>query len=313
MRFGSAASRIFGVALTVAVSASPAMAQIGRVAGTVKNDSDQPLKGATIVAENSNIGQSLTATTDDRGRFIMIGLRAGVWRFIAQAPGYTAAGAEMGVRMGAPNPPLTFVLQKTGPENFGPLGGISNKDLQANLSSAENFFKQGRWDDAVSAYRAILERAPTLAVINLQIAAAYRGKKDYTSALAAYNALLKSEPTSEKAFVGIAMTNLERGDAAAAEDTLVRAAATEGAGREVFYSLGELKLSQKNTAEAAEWYGKAVTADPYWAKPLYKLGLCAIEQGDTATASKHLTQAIAVDPASPEAALAKTSLESLKK
>src|SRR5205823_9467848 len=101
-------------ALLLIGTANRAAAQVGRVGGVVKDEGGQPLKGATITAENQNIGQSFTATTDDKGRFTMIGLRAGTWRFIAQAPGFSPDGGEMPVRMGAPNPPISFTLKKTG-------------------------------------------------------------------------------------------------------------------------------------------------------------------------------------------------------
>jgi tetratricopeptide (TPR) repeat protein len=314
MRLSPFASRVLcAAALLVAGLASPAVAQIGRVGGVVKDEAGQPLKGATITAENRNIGQSFTATTDDKGRFTMIGLRAGTWRFIAQAPGFAPDAGEMPVRMGAPNPPITFALKKSGVANFGALGGIAGKDLQADLSAADALFTQGRWDDAVTAYRAIMEKAPTLGVINLQLAAAYRNKKDYTAALAAYSSLLRSDPNNEKATVGIAMTNLERGDQKAAEDTLTHAAEGEVAGREIFYSLGEIRFAKGDTDEAMRWYQKAAVADPYWGKPAYKLGLCAIQKGDTAGAINFMNQVVAVDPRSSEATLAKSSLDSLKK
>src|SRR6516162_3674134 len=70
--------------------AHPAVAQVGRVNGLVKSEDGQALKGVTITAENSDIGQSLTATSDDKGRFVIIGLRSGVWSFTAQAPGFSA-------------------------------------------------------------------------------------------------------------------------------------------------------------------------------------------------------------------------------
>ena len=57
-----------------------------------------------------------------------------------------------------------------------------------------------------------MAKAPSLSVINLQIAAAYRNKKDYDNAIAAYNELLKVDPNNDKAIVGIGMTNLEKGD-----------------------------------------------------------------------------------------------------
>jgi hypothetical protein len=160
--------------LLVTGLAGQAAAQIGRVGGVVKDEGGQPLKGATITAENQNVGQSFTATTDDKGRFTMIGLRAGTWRFIAQAPGFMPDAGDMPVRMGAPNPPISFTLKKTGMGNFGALGGIASKDLQSELAAADALFKQARWDEAVAAYRAVMDRAPTLAFINLQVAAAYR-------------------------------------------------------------------------------------------------------------------------------------------
>src|SRR5712671_5902990 len=115
--------------LLILGAASQAAAQLGRIGGIVKDEGGQPLKGATITADNQNIGQSFTATTDDKGRFSIIGLRAGQWRFFAQAPGFSADAGEMPVRMGAPNPPITFILKKSGAANFGALGGIASKDL----------------------------------------------------------------------------------------------------------------------------------------------------------------------------------------
>ena len=59
-----------------------------------------------------------------------------------------------------------------------------------------------------------MAKAPALSVINLQIAAAYRNKKEYDNAIAAYNELLKADPDNDKAIVGIGMTNMEKGDLA---------------------------------------------------------------------------------------------------
>jgi tetratricopeptide (TPR) repeat protein len=299
-------------ALAIVGISSQAFAQVGRVNGVVKDEGGQPLKGATVTADNPNIGQSLTATTDDKGRFTMIGLRAGSWKFYAQAPGFSPDAGEMPVRMGAPNPPIQFVLKKTGNANFGALGGIASKDLQAELATADNLFKQSRWDDAIAAYRSILEKAPPLNTINLQIAAAYRNKRDYAAALTAYEAALKADPANQKAALGIAAMDLERGDSKAAEDALMKAAQGTG-GRDVFFTLGEVTLARNDADEAARWYQKAADADPYWGKPLYRLGQIAVKKGDTANASKLMDQVVAVDPSSAEATLAKTSLESLKK
>lgn len=303
---------VLSAILTVLV-ASEAAAQPGRIGGVVKDDKGEAIKGATITAENENIGSSFTATTDDKGRFTIIGLRAGTWRFFAQSPGFAPEGGEMAVRTGSPNPPITFALRRTGPGWIGAMAGIAAKDIQSDLTAADAFFNQKKWDEAISAYRAIANRTPALSVVNLQIAAAYRNKKDYDGALAAYNALLAIDPNNEKAKVGISLTSLERGDVETAETTLMKAAGASSAGRDVFYTLGEVKSSKRETDEAAKWYEKASTADPSWGKPLFRLGMLALNKGDMQNAAKLFDRVIAVDPISPEAALAKASLDQLNK
>lgn len=305
-------ARFVVAALALLVLAGPAYAQMGRVSGVVKAEDGQAIKGATVTAENRNIGMALTATTDDKGRFNIIGLRSGDWRFYAQAPGYAPQGGAMYVRIGSPNPPLAFQLARSGVAYFGALGGITARDLQGNLSDADRLFSEQRWDEAIAAYRAILNRAPVLTAIHLQVAAAYRQKKDYDNALAVYNNLLTAEPGNMAAPVEIARTWLERGDADRAEAALAGIAAQPTATREVFYTLGEIKLGAQDPAAAAAWFEKASTADPNWAKPLLQLAQVALARGDRAEASRLLARAAEVDPLAPEAATAKTTLASLQ-
>ena len=89
------------------VMALPAAAQTGRIGGTVKDPNGQPIKGATVVAENpASAPSSFTATTDDRGRFSMIGLKAGTWKVTASAPGFDAATGNVPIKtIGSPMPP----------------------------------------------------------------------------------------------------------------------------------------------------------------------------------------------------------------
>jgi Flp pilus assembly protein TadD len=304
-------------ALAVIVFAGTASAQTGRVGGTVKDESGQPLKGATVTADNPNSSpSSFTATTDDKGRFSIIGMKGGQWTFTAVAPGFGPETGKLQVNtIGSPNPPLTFTLKKGGgaPAGAGALGGMAAKDLQADLAAADALYNQSKFDEAIASYRAIMAKAPSLSVINLQIAAAYRNKKEYDNAIAAYNDLLKTDPNNDKAKVGIGMTNLEKGDLKAAEETLTKAAESASPTREVFYNLGEVKFAAGQTDEAAKWYQKAVDVDGTWGKPLFKLALVQLNKGDKEATIKALEKVISSDPTSPEAAQAKQVIEQLKK
>ena len=152
-----------------------------------------------------------------------------------------------------------------------------------------------------------------MTVINLQVAAAYRNKKDFDRAIAAYNDLLKTDPNNDKAKIGIGMTNLEKGDLPAAEETLTRAAEGQSPTREVFYDLAEVKAAKNQPDEAAKWYQKATDVDRSWGKPILKLALIAKSKGDTGGAIRLAERVIAADPTSAEAATAKTLIDQLKK
>jgi len=297
----------------VELSGSAAVAQSGRVTGVVKDDRGDPIRGATIIAENPDASpRSFTATSDQSGRFAMIGLRSGVWSFRAGAPGHSADGGEINVRsLPGVTPPLTFTLEKLIVPPSA-LGSMAPRDLQAALASADSLYNSQQWDEAIAAYRAILDRSPSLSVINLQIAAALRNKKDYDGAIGSYNALLKVDPTNDKAKVGIAMTNLEKGDLDMAERTLEIAAQAPGATREVFFDLGEVKLARSNADEAIKAYARAAQVDPAWGKPPFALGRIALDKGDAAAARKYFQTVMDVDPISAEAAEATTMLRQLE-
>src|ERR1041385_6421085 len=74
--------------LAVAVAASGQTA--GRITGTIKDPDGKPIKGATVRATNEAVNALITSTTDEKGRFAMIGVRSGRWTIIAEAPNFLA-------------------------------------------------------------------------------------------------------------------------------------------------------------------------------------------------------------------------------
>ena len=253
------------------------------------------------------------ATTDGKGRFAVIGLRTGPWTIVVEAPGYHPDAMRMTVQGYRENPQLRFALKKdTGIPAVGVLAGVSAKDLQSELAAADRLFDQQQWDQSIAAYKTILAKTPALNSVNLQIASAYRNKKDYDLALLAYNDLLKLDPGSARAKAGIALTNMEKGDMKAAEDGLRLAGQSPDAGRDVLFNLGEVKLAQGQSAEAAEWFQKAANVDPNWAKPWFKLGMVALNGGDRSGAAQMMERCSPSIRSRP-AAQAQTVIEQLKR
>ncbi len=95
-----------GVAALSLMLVAPSVAQ-GRVRGQVTDEYENPIPGATIVAEASR-GAS-TTTTDDNGRFQFLGL-SGEYTFTATAPAYVGIRTTATIRQLGVNRPINFEL-----------------------------------------------------------------------------------------------------------------------------------------------------------------------------------------------------------
>jgi tetratricopeptide (TPR) repeat protein len=303
--------RLLSASLLLLGGSGFAEAQQARIAGQVRTDAGEPIKGATIRGENPDETPGVvTVKTDKEGRFAVFVTR-GRWAFVGWAPGYEARRLDLDVpRLSATYPDLVFMLPRADHRPDG-VDGLTAKELQRRLREAEALLGQQKYEDAIRAYRDILAKAPSFAVVNLEIGEAYRNLKQYDQAIAAYEALLSIEPDNTRAVIDLALTHADKGDEQAAEQVLRHGADASG-DSEVFYALAELTAKHGRPDEAATWYQKAAEADPAWGKPLYKLGALARARGDRQAAISAMAKVIEVDPGSSEAAQAKIALDELK-
>jgi tetratricopeptide (TPR) repeat protein len=307
------------VAILTLCLAAPASAQIGRAMGVVRDTGGRPIKGATVKASNPDAAAEFTSSTDDKGRFVMIGLRSGAWKFVAEAPGYFRQEGVAPIRA-AGGPPLEFTLAR----DPGPIPGALVKDIQQELDAAAALRKQGRYDQAISAYQVIQAKNAKLTSVNLVLAGLYREKaqqeKDKAAreglldrAIAAYTDILKDEPGNPRAIIELAMTRVTGGDYDAAEAALTELSQSPAAGSDVFYSLGEVKFIKGDADGAEKMYERALEIDSTWLRPRLKLGLLAFRRGDQTTAIKVFEGIVAAAPDGPDAAEAAAYLKELKK
>jgi hypothetical protein len=87
---------VSAVAVLSLMLAAPSLAQ-GRVRGEVEDEYGNKIEGVTITAQPSGPQDPKSATTDDDGRFGMMGVPAGGWLFTAAAEGYV--GQEIPVNV----------------------------------------------------------------------------------------------------------------------------------------------------------------------------------------------------------------------
>src|SRR5215470_11498397 len=206
------------VALATAASAQTA----GRITGTIKDPDGKPIKGATVRATNQAVNARITSTTDDKGRFAMIGVRSGRWIIVAEAPNFLPLQGTSDVSSSV-MPVLALTLQ----HDPGPMPGALSKAITDELAAAESLRTAGRYDEAISAYQAIQSKNTRLTAVGLMVATLYREKaaqeKDAAArqallgrAIAAYTDFLKSDDTNVRARVELGVTQMAAGNAEAA-------------------------------------------------------------------------------------------------
>jgi hypothetical protein len=209
------ASLAFATVIVLCLAA-PALAQTARASGTVKDTSGKPMKGATVRASNKEAyPPQIASSTDDKGRWAMIGLRTGTWTFVVEAPGYARQEAQWPVRV-AGTVPMHFVLAR----ELGPIPGALAKNIQQQLAAANALRDKGQLDQAIAAYEQIRDQNPKLTSVNLVVGGVYRKKASLESdpaarralfdrAIASYTTMLSDESSSERAKTEIESTRVE--------------------------------------------------------------------------------------------------------
>ena len=176
---------VVGVVLAVFLSSS-AFAQSARATGTVRDTNGRPIKGATVRATNRDARPSqITSTTDDKGRWAMIGLRTGTWTFNVEAPGFVPVEAPAPVRV-ATTPPMAFTLAR----DPGPIPGALDKNVIQLVAAANTLRDRCQFEQALSAYQQIRDQNPKLTAVSFVMAGVYRQQAASATDTAARRALL---------------------------------------------------------------------------------------------------------------------------
>jgi hypothetical protein len=196
--------------LVLTLLSVPALAQTARAIGTVKDQTGKPIKGAVVRALNADAYPGdLSSATDDKGRFAMIGLRTGTWRFVVDAPGFLRLDVNAGVRV-SNTAPMQFTLAR----DPGPVPNALERNVQQRLQEAASLRDAGQLDQALAAYQDIYAKNPRLTSVNLVMADVYQRKAAQAAdgaarqamlnrAIDAYNEVLKSDASNESARAGV--------------------------------------------------------------------------------------------------------------
>ena len=198
---------VVAAALVSPLFAGLAGAQTGYVNGIVRDPSGEGIEDALVVAFSAPWQRREETTTNGAGRFSFVGLQAGQWLFLAQRAGYSPVQAFAPVRASGLGPRVALTMEidplSAPTPTTGLLANVHADDLHTLLDAADALFDLGNYDRAIDAYESVLERAPPLTSLHLQIGHAYREKQEPERALAAYRAVPRDTPAGVEAVAAI--------------------------------------------------------------------------------------------------------------
>jgi hypothetical protein len=204
-------------ALAAAVAAQP----LERLTGTVRSERGEPVKDADVRVEalfgfagSDYLGQRTFATrTDARGRWALLGFKAGIWMFDASAPGHVPDAVALPFNLVVPAGaglagvvPLWHPVLKPTPLPPGEIG--------QTLADAADAARAGRPERVTpllarlsdTADAAVLEAAGRICLL----------MRDATVARPFFRRALDRDPTSFRAALGMGSTALMQRDVDAA-------------------------------------------------------------------------------------------------
>jgi tetratricopeptide (TPR) repeat protein len=295
--------------------------------GRVVDGQGNPIPDVQVLLDyKGHIVQKYRTKTDKNGVFTHLNVYSGPYRITLRKEGVGEASFDYNIqeldRLAKPPdfkllPPRTVAAPPPPGSGLAPAAGAAPVDatkLAADINAAMALSREGKVDEAIAAYEAILAGTPGIPLVHYNLGTAYKKKGDVPKAEAAMRRSFELDPLFVDGYVGLATILAEAGKRDEAIEVVRQGtAANEGSGR-LQYALGILAEGKGDAATANQAFLKAEELDPQNAETQYHLATVALNMNDRAEAIARLEKFVATAPAgTPNVDVAKSLLAALQK
>ena len=306
----------------VLLAAGLACAQTTMLEGNVKDPTGQPLKGAKIVLDRTDIKGHYEVKTDKKGHWLYMGLPAGNYNIACEVDGKVMDKVN-NVKSGyGDNPPVDFDLRKVAAEQAATQKAVAAGQATPEQERGMSKEQRDQYEAAIKSHSEAIKKNKVLDDANnagqdaLKAAAADQDKAkkatDYQAAITAFQKGADADPNQVVFWAGIGdayygLASTQTGDDKtksldSAADAYKKAIALKPNEASLYNELGNIYGSEKKIPEATEALTKSAQLDPAMAaKAYYNLGANLVNAGNTDQAIDFFQKAIAADPNQAEA------------
>jgi tetratricopeptide (TPR) repeat protein len=291
---------------------------IARLGGNIVDPNGKPIQGAHIKAVFDQPGGSTFETTSDKkGEWAFMGVGTGNWIITAEAKGYLPVSIVYYVRQLDKNPKATLKMEKQAAGS----GIVQDETTFQTLEEGNVFFKDGKYDTALTMYEEFLSKNPGAYQVLLNIGDCYREKGEYDTAVEKYNLLIDEaagdaamgKTLGAKGLAAIGLCYLKQDKLAESQEYFKKSIEMAPQDENLPYNVAEIYFSNQQVDDAIRYFEMAIQIKPDWPDPYYRLALAYLNKGDNPKAIENLEEFIKLEPESGRTAQAKSILEAIKK
>ena len=314
------------------VLALPAMAQNRIIKGKVVNENGEPIQGAQVHIQGTDVKRDYNCKTDKKGEYFYMGIPFGEYRVVVRAQGYQPDFAQ-GIRPSIAQESTVDFKLNPGPDRKLPFEMTSDErerlkqdvakaekqrqasaDVKAAFDAGLEMAKQGKFAEAVEQYKKALEKDNDQPYIHANLADAYSRLNQNNEALAAYQKAIELKPDDAAMHTNMGVLLGKMGKNAESQEEFKKAASINpAAAAQNFYNLGATLVNSGRTADAAEAFKQAIAADANFAEAYYQLGIClSAGQGTIPDAIKSLQKYIQIGKNAEQVEVAKQLIQALQ-
>jgi len=238
----------------------------GRLTGLVTDQDGKPLAGVKIKLFSLRGQSGFETRTDERGEWKALYIRGGTWHLDFEKPGYLPKRLSAEVKEFDRNKPVEVRLEKIE-------GLVITDELRAALKEGNALFEAQEYEEAIAAYRKIIEANPEAYVIYQNIGNCYFQLQKYDLAEEYYRKILDKDPQNADAMILIGNCYVNRGDEEKAMEWYNRIEIEKIDDETVLYNIGTNFYKQSKLDQALKYYARAVALKPDFIDAIYQLGL----------------------------------------
>ena len=315
-----------------------AYAQVGIVRGTVTDGEGNPIEGVKIRIEGIEVTRKFEVETNASGEFYHGGVtRQGTYRVIAEKEGYKSTyieGLSPSSDRRGPQGVVDFILE---PGRSGTLAfeltdeeieqmkaaaedaekrRRSAADVRLNMEQGLQFFNQGQYEQALTAFDTALELDDEQPALWANVGNAHSKLNQNEQAIEAYQRAIELAPEDPTLYQNMGGLYASMGDTEKARELYQKAVGLSAYGDPKdaavnYYNMGVTFINSGQTEDAIEALTKALEADPEYSEAHYQLGLSMLGAGKMEESLAHLKMYLELTPEGPNAEVAKQLVDQL--